>query len=998
METKQYTYDRCMEILKDFVKKYDEKVEADVREYARLLNDIEKYKKEVSMLPKNSKTLQRLFEAFVPESVYKHDCRHFSEIERKEQDIKKELKKLEKRLLMHKEYYELIREKNYETLWKREDFNSQLAAIYYAYGEDDKTYGATATFRLTDMKTELPFEVAVYLKAKAIIVSQNNCAMLEELEKIKIHEPAKQGYTLEKQEELLAVISTMHNIQETEMWSESAEYDIRELEKYIDEFDDLKEKYQSAYESLKEQVDNLHAENLGDEVSGLVIRMKEWFVEATTLIAAKISERESEIECSKGDIATLEKCLDELNSNLKTGVGEEALKRIRREMPLVGRTKCQIELPKEINSIFDDFQTRLDIVINAKKAEVERRKAKARQAAIAKENRRALLKKVIPIVILLFLLLIAGIIFYLRYMTNTYYGTSFYLGTNYNYEEYEIADSVKEIAPGTFKGMEIKSITIPESIEIIGDEAFAECESLREVVFEDGLTSIGNKAFYGCKALEEVTLPDSLTMIGNEAFSGCEALKEIAFPENLTGIGREAFSNCYALEKIDWNENLQEFGERAFAFAGLKTLDGVSLEMLKNINYTTTDIFANCRNLKVTEEQMDVIGFGRLYHMAAPGAALVENEQQLINLLAGEAITENVWINPYKGQLTNIKFEENKQDKALFSLEYIEDGYIYNVTGNVIRENAEAEEAALVHCEFDEVRTFFDKDILLTTDSEGNYTNLLPMINAKSLVYGDTTVTLENREIKNLEVLSVDEQIEGEDKSITVGVKGQVLGGFTTYSFEGSLKVASAAEGVTSELTTTSLSDSGISFIGVYQDGDNEVRITGQLGDYLYLGNSGFIDTAANSETGFYYLEYRQYSSGRQDVSIDYDNGIINIEGRELKKIGELEEGASANSGFTGIWKGNMLDRGIPYTAYCFDNGDGTASAVMEWAYTTAKGTPRYGTYVSQWYPDEKSGKLKMNHGGFYELTDGYHQRVFYGTLSGDGNSIATDDGTFVRQ
>ena len=74
------------------------------------------------------------------------------------------------------------------------------------------------------------------------------------------------------------------------------------------------------------------------------------------------------------------------------------------------------------------------------------------------------------------------------------------------------------------------------------------------------------------------------------------------------------------------------------------------------------------------------------------------------------------------------------------------------------------------------------------------------------------------------------------------------------------------------------------------------------------------------------------------------------------------------------------------------------AVAVMEWSYNTAKGTLRYGTYVSKWTPDSESGKIKMDHGMFYEVEDGYHQKTFRGTLSENGNSIVTDMGTFVRQ
>ena len=58
------------------------------------------------------------------------------------------------------------------------------------------------------------------------------------------------------------------------------------------------------------------------------------------------------------------------------------------------------------------------------------------------------------------------------------------------------------------------------SNDVIGKCAFKGCR-LTSLTLPDGITSISEEAFWGCSGLTSLTLPASITSIGSSAFSGC---------------------------------------------------------------------------------------------------------------------------------------------------------------------------------------------------------------------------------------------------------------------------------------------------------------------------------------------------------------------------------------------------------------------------------------------------------------------------------------------
>lgn len=136
-------------------------------------------------------------------------------------------------------------------------------------------------------------------------------------------------------------------------------------------------------------------------------------------------------------------------------------------------------------------------------------------------------------------------------------------------------------------------------VSAIGDGAFEDCETVKELILPEGLRSVGKEAFYYCKNLEKVIIPDSVTTIGDGAFASCWSLSDIRLPEGLTSIGYAVFIACHSLTAIHIPDTVTSIGESAFY--GCDTLENV------NIPAGVTDIswsaFRHCPKINLTFDQ-----------------------------------------------------------------------------------------------------------------------------------------------------------------------------------------------------------------------------------------------------------------------------------------------------------------------------------------------------------------------------------------------------------
>ena len=106
------------------------------------------------------------------------------------------------------------------------------------------------------------------------------------------------------------------------------------------------------------------------------------------------------------------------------------------------------------------------------------------------------------------------------------------------------------------------NLSLPNTLKIIGKNAFDTCEKLTSLIIPDGCTTIGYGAFLYCSGLNTITLPNSLTSIRDYAFASCWNIESLIIPEKVEFIGELAFRATTKLNTIRVDSNNTTFDSR----------------------------------------------------------------------------------------------------------------------------------------------------------------------------------------------------------------------------------------------------------------------------------------------------------------------------------------------------------------------------------------------------------------------------------------------------
>jgi hypothetical protein len=104
-----------------------------------------------------------------------------------------------------------------------------------------------------------------------------------------------------------------------------------------------------------------------------------------------------------------------------------------------------------------------------------------------------------------------------------------------------------------FENQFITSVTIPDTVNYIGNKAFSNT-AISSISIPEGVTEINNSTFRYCRLLKNITFSNNTTRIGAYAFAD-SGLDAIGIPANVTSIDDLAFYNCRTLREINVDIN-----------------------------------------------------------------------------------------------------------------------------------------------------------------------------------------------------------------------------------------------------------------------------------------------------------------------------------------------------------------------------------------------------------------------------------------------------------
>lgn len=150
-------------------------------------------------------------------------------------------------------------------------------------------------------------------------------------------------------------------------------------------------------------------------------------------------------------------------------------------------------------------------------------------------------------------------------------------------------------------------VSIPDTITVIGDEAFSGNEALTSISVPDSVTQISYNAFKNCTALTGIIIPDSVDKVGPGAFEGCKALTSVQVGKNVSAWGSGVFANCEKLAKLSVDANNEYLtyyngalynGNMTMLYQVLPAREGENYVMPDTVENIDTYAFWNLQNTK----------------------------------------------------------------------------------------------------------------------------------------------------------------------------------------------------------------------------------------------------------------------------------------------------------------------------------------------------------------------------------------------------------------
>ena len=187
---------------------------------------------------------------------------------------------------------------------------------------------------------------------------------------------------------------------------------------------------------------------------------------------------------------------------------------------------------------------------------------------------------------------------------------------------------------------EVTPVIIPDTVKVIGDEAFYDDFFLTEIILPEGLEKIGDNAFYYVTELKSITIPSTVKEMGINPFYGANSLEEIIVaPGNSTYVilngalynknekSIVAYPKKLSTEGFDFPADLQKIGDYAF----YQVMGLVDLSFPETLTWIGDSAFYGCEDSSFQELPHNIRHVGKwafnqagFNHLTIPGTTQLD--------------------------------------------------------------------------------------------------------------------------------------------------------------------------------------------------------------------------------------------------------------------------------------------------------------------------------------------------------------------------------------
>lgn len=255
-------------------------------------------------------------------------------------------------------------------------------------------------------------------------------------------------------------------------------------------------------------------------------------------------------------------------------------------------------------------------------------------------------------------------------------------------EEVNIPNSLEIIGKNAFASTGLKRTPAMPNVKKIKDGAFAYCNNLGRAVLPESVEYIGGSIFTSCNSLwyieynavdakhnfsidfpkvEKIVIGDKVRRIPTGLFTRNSNITEVTLPASVEIIEESAFEDCKSLEYVRLSDNVMSIGDHAFAYC--ENLGDFHWPAnLKSVGFSA---FRSCSSLKTISlpEGMETVGYGAFddcsgvesLYIASTigefgyGAFVFRNPGKEITITATAAIPQEIdwtWSDYYMGTPT----------------------------------------------------------------------------------------------------------------------------------------------------------------------------------------------------------------------------------------------------------------------------------------------------------------------------------------------------------